>query len=138
MSSSFLSKDFAGPPPTACLAASCRHKSVVCGTARLIVHVDEPDEVEVVEHQLTEHLDLDPVITLGVLCDQIIPPDEPSDEEDQAIRDNLRSLVLNFMVGRAKRAIVDRHASVYNSEGEKELVRGMHRVRYSSLATPSR
>ena len=71
---------------------------------------DEPEEVEVVEHQLTEHLDMDPQVTLGVLCDQIIPLEEPLEEEDPAIRDRLRSLVLGFMTGRAKRALVERHA----------------------------
>ena len=36
-------------------------------------HSDEPEEVEVVEQQLTEHLDMDPRVTLAVLCDQIFP-----------------------------------------------------------------
>lgn len=73
-------------------------------------HVDEPEEVEVVEHQLTEHLDMDPRVTLGVLRDQIVPLEEPLDDEDPTIRDRLRSLVLGFMIGRAKRGIVERHA----------------------------
>lgn len=87
--------------------------------------IDEPEEVEVVEQQLTEHLDMDPNVTLGVLCDQIVPPEEPMDEEDQAIRDRLRSLVLGFMVGRAKRAIVERHAQ----PAEAVLVDGLVKVR---------
>ena len=72
-------------------------------------HLDEVEEVEVVEQQLTEHLDMEPQITLGVLCDQIVPQ-EDYPEEDQAIRERLRMLVLGFMHGRAKRAIVERHA----------------------------
>ncbi|RDB16769.1 Apoptosis inhibitor 5 [Hypsizygus marmoreus] len=70
----------------------------------------EPDEVIVVKKALTEHLDMDPKVTLGVLCDQIAPPEEPMDEEDQAIRSRLRHLVLSFLTGEAKRAIVERHA----------------------------
>ena len=72
--------------------------------------IDEPDEVTVVKKALTEHLDMDPKVTLGVLCDQVSPPDESMDEEEQAIRDRLRFLVLSFLTGEAKRAIVERHA----------------------------
>ncbi len=101
----------------------------VSGTYKLTLYPDEPEEVEVVEQQLTEHLDLDPVATLGVLCDQIAPPEEPMDEEDQAIRDRLRSLVLGFMKGRAKRGIVERHASQHGSQAEVVLVNGLLKVR---------
>lgn len=93
------------------------------------MYPDEPEEVEVIEQQLTEHLDMDPNATLGVLCDQVVPPDEPVDEEEQAIRDRLRGLVLGFMTGRAKRGIVERHASSRDSPGEETLVREMYRVR---------
>jgi hypothetical protein len=62
-----------------------------------------------VKKALLEHLDMDPPVTLGVLCDQIVPPDEPMDEEEQQIRDRLRSLVVSFLAGEAKRAII-RHA----------------------------
>ncbi|KAF9461262.1 hypothetical protein BDZ94DRAFT_820535 [Collybia nuda] len=75
-----------------------------------LLQSDEPDEVIVVKKALTEHLDMDPRVTLGVLCDQIIPPEELMDEEEQTIRDRLRSLVLSFLNGEAKRAIVERHA----------------------------
>lgn len=78
---------------------------------------------------LTEHLDMDPRITLGVLCDQIVPPQEPTDEEEQAIRDRLRSLVLAFLTGEAKRAIVERHA-VPGSSAESVLVQGLLGVRH--------
>lgn len=84
---------------------------------------DEPEEVEVVEQQLTEHLDMDARVTLGVLCDQIVPVEEAVDNEDQAIRDRLRSLVLNFMVGRAKRAIVERHADTADSVFSEGLMK---------------
>lgn len=71
--------------------------------------------------QLTEHLDMDPKVTLGVLCDQISPPDESMDDEEQAIRDRLRSLVLSFLTGEARRAIVERHA-VPSSVAEEVLI----------------
>lgn len=104
-------------------------------TARLIACVDEPEEVEVVEQQLTEHLDMDPTVTLGVLCDQVAPQDGAADEEEQAIRDRLRGLVLSFMTGKAKRGIVERHANTYNSPAELVLVQGMYRVSLPYLVT---
>ena len=76
------------------------------------------------EHQLTEHLDMEPRVTLGVLCDQIIPPEGPPEDEDPIIRDRLRSLVLGFMTGRAKRALVERHAS----PTEAVFVEGLSKV----------
>jgi hypothetical protein len=93
--------------------------------------VDEPDEVEFVKKALAEHLDLDPQVTLGVLCDQVVPADEPMDEEEQEIRDRLRSLVIAFLTGRAKRAIVDRHTSKPGNEAEQVLVGGLLTVRRS-------
>ncbi|KAF7790046.1 hypothetical protein EIP86_000995 [Pleurotus ostreatoroseus] len=93
-----------------------------------LLQSDEPEEVEVVEHQLTEHLDMDPQVTLVVLCDQIVPVEEAVDEEDQAIRDHLRALVLNFMVGRAKRAIVERHAETAENVFSEGLMKTMFRL----------
>ena len=66
---------------------------------------------------------MEPQITLGVLCDQIVPMEEYPDD-DQAVRDRLRTLVLGFMVGRAKRAIVERHADYT----ESVLVEGLYNV----------
>jgi hypothetical protein len=86
-----------------------------------IICLDEPDEVIVVKKALTEHLDMDPRVTLGVLCDEIVPREEPMDEEEHAIRDRLRSLVLSFLTGEAKRAIVERHA-LPGSAAEEVLV----------------
>jgi hypothetical protein len=86
---------------------------------------DEPDEVQIVKKSLTEHLDLDPRVTLGVLCDQIVPPDALVDEEEQFIGDRLRSLVLSFLTGEAKRAILSRHASRLDSEEERVLGTGL-------------
>lgn len=71
---------------------------------------------------------MDPVVTLGVLCDQIVPTDEPLDEEEQSIRDRLRTLVLAFLSGEAKRPLVERHASA-PGPAEQLLVSGLLKVR---------
>lgn len=85
-----------------------------------LLQSDEPDEVLVVKKALTEHLDMDPKVTLGVLCDQIVPPDEGVDEEEKQIRDRLRELVLSFLSGEAKRTVI-RHA-VAGSPSEELLL----------------
>lgn len=72
---------------------------------------------------------MDPAVTLGVICDQIVPPDEPLDEEELAIRERLGSLVLAFLAGEAKRPLVERHANVVGSPGERVLVPGLFKVR---------
>ena len=82
---------------------------------------DEPEEVGVVEKQLLEHLDMDPTVTVNVLCDQVVPTEEPVDDEDRAVRDRLRALVLDFMKGPAKRGIV-RNATAQRFEPENALV----------------
>lgn len=73
---------------------------------------------------LIEHLDMDPKITLGVLCDQIVPPDDSMEEEETSVRDRLRFLVLSFLTGEAKRAIVERHALPGN-EAEELLIESL-------------
>jgi hypothetical protein len=88
----------------------------------LIYDTDEPDEVVVVQKALVEHLDMDPSVTLGVLCDQIIPPEEPIDEEELFVRDRLRSLVLSFLTKEAKRAILERCKSQPDSATEDILI----------------
>jgi len=72
---------------------------------------------------------MDCCVTLGVLCDQIVPPDDLADEEEQFIRDRLRSLVLSFITMEAKRAIVERHASQLDSGAEEVLVNALWMVR---------
>lgn len=90
----------------------------------LMFPADEPLEVVVVKKALSEHLDMDPCVTLAVLCDQIIPPDEPMDDEEASIRDRLRTLVLSFLSTEAKRSIVERHATL-GSPAEDVLVNGL-------------
>ena len=86
---------------------------------KLTISVDEREEVTVVEKQLLMHLDMDPVVTINVLCDQIVSTEGSVDEDEQSVRDRLRSLVIDFMRGRAKQAIV-RHAE--KSESKPDLV----------------
>lgn len=81
----------------------------------------------VVKKALTEHLDMDPKTTLGVLCDQILPQSDTTDEEEISIRERLRSLVLAFLAGEAKRAICERFA-VPGENGEPVLYEGLFAV----------
>ncbi|GLB37081.1 putative apoptosis inhibitory protein 5 (API5) [Lyophyllum shimeji] len=89
-----------------------------------LLQSEEVDEVIVVKKALTEHLDMDPKVTLSVLCEHIAPLDELADEEEQDIRDRLRSVVLAFLTGEARRAIVERHA-LPGSEVEEVLINAM-------------
>ncbi|TFY82398.1 hypothetical protein EWM64_g1610 [Hericium alpestre] len=93
-----------------------------------LLQSDEPDEVTVVKKALTEHLDMDSKVTLGVLCDQIVSVDEAMDDEDREIRERLRSLVLAFMSLEAKRAIITRHANQPGNEQEQVLVNGLFKA----------
>ncbi|KAI0074404.1 hypothetical protein K474DRAFT_1665400 [Panus rudis PR-1116 ss-1] len=88
-----------------------------------LLQSDDQEEVGVVKKSLTEHLDLDPAITLGVLCDQIIPLEDPMDDEEQAIRDRLRSLVLKYLSDDAKRRVQE-HAKP-GSSADEVLVTGL-------------
>ncbi|CCM03887.1 uncharacterized protein FIBRA_06038 [Fibroporia radiculosa] len=92
-----------------------------------LLQSDEPEEVSVVKRALCQHLDLNPAVTLGVLCDQIVPADESMDDEEVAIRNRLRSLVLSFITGEAKRAIIERHTSIPGGAAEEALVSGLLR-----------
>lgn len=84
---------------------------------------------------LVEHLDMDPRATLSVLCDQLAPPEEDMDEEEQTTRDRLRNLVLLFLTGEAKRAIVERHA-LPGSDVENMLLHTSHVVRRAHVSDP--
>jgi hypothetical protein len=78
---------------------------------------------------------MDCCVTLGVLCDQVVPVDESADEEEQLLR---RSLVLSFISTEANRAIVDRHAKQPSSKVEEILAKALTAVRFldtDSLST---
>ncbi|KAG5636521.1 hypothetical protein H0H81_007747 [Sphagnurus paluster] len=92
-----------------------------------LLQSDEVDEVNVVKKALTEHLDMDPKVTLSVLCDQIPPLDDSVNEEEQMIRDRLRFVVVKFLTGEAKRAIVERHA-LPGTEAEETLIDSLFSV----------
>ncbi|KAH9014667.1 hypothetical protein EDB85DRAFT_2029143, partial [Lactarius pseudohatsudake] len=62
-----------------------------------LLQSDEPEEVAVVKMAFIQHLELDSRVTLGVLCDQIVPPDDPMEDEDKIIRERLRALVVAFL-----------------------------------------
>ncbi|KAJ7782509.1 hypothetical protein DFH07DRAFT_790899 [Mycena maculata] len=90
-----------------------------------LLQSDEPDEVVVVKQALIAHLNLQPRVTLGVLCDQIMPAvDATADPDEIYMRDRLRTLVLAFLTDEAKQVIVEQHA-VPDSEAEAVLVEGL-------------
>ena len=81
---------------------------------------DEPREVAVVKTALIQHLELDSKVSLGVLCDQIIPPDDPVEEEDKFIRDRLRRLVIAFLDEEARGPLLSRLQGQGDSGAEQE------------------
>ncbi|KAF9063979.1 hypothetical protein BDP27DRAFT_1384845 [Rhodocollybia butyracea] len=89
-----------------------------------LLQSDEPNEVGVVRKALVEHLHLDPRVTLGVLCDQIILSNEPADQEELAMRDNLRTLVLTFITGELKKGQLVKYMPS-GSDAEDTLIDGL-------------
>ncbi|KAH9024840.1 hypothetical protein EDB84DRAFT_1505955 [Lactarius hengduanensis] len=59
--------------------------------------LDEPEEVVVIKVVLIQHLELNSKVTLGVLCDQIVPLEDPMEDEDKTIRELLEALVVAFL-----------------------------------------
>ncbi|KAH9026692.1 hypothetical protein EDB83DRAFT_1924088 [Lactarius deliciosus] len=62
-----------------------------------LLQSDEPEEVTVIKMVLIQHLELDSKVTLGILCDQIVPPDDPIEDEDKTIRKRPEVLVVAFL-----------------------------------------
>jgi len=106
----------------------------------LLSYPDEPGEVAVVKTALIQHLELDSKVTLGVLCDQLVAPDDPTEEEDRVIRERLRRLVIAFLGEEAREPLLARLRSQGESGREQELalidtllkVIGIHRPENSS------
>ena len=73
-----------------------------------------------VKTALIQHLELDSKVSLGVLCDQIIPPDDPVEEEDKLIRDRLRRLVIAFLDEEAREPLLSRLQGQGDSGAEQE------------------
>ncbi|KAI0301050.1 apoptosis inhibitory protein 5-domain-containing protein [Multifurca ochricompacta] len=71
-----------------------------------LLQSDEPEEVVVVKTALIQHLELDVKVTLSVLCDQIVPPDDNIEDDDQAIRERLRTLVVAFLAEDARHPLL--------------------------------
>ncbi|KAK1232359.1 hypothetical protein PQX77_004523 [Marasmius sp. AFHP31] len=89
-----------------------------------LLQSDEPNEVNVVRKALVEHLKLDSRVTLGVFCDQVVPSDEPMDEEESQMRDRLRTLVLDFVANEVKKDQW-RKLAIPGSEAEGVLISGL-------------
>jgi hypothetical protein len=75
----------------------------------------------VVKAALIQHLELDSKIFLRVLCDQIVPPDDPIEDEDKLIRERLRRLVIVFLAEEARDPLLSRLQSQGDSGAEQEL-----------------
>lgn len=58
---------------------------------------DDPAEVEVVKQGLFDHIALGPRVTFSVLCDQLLPTAPGADEEEIAMRKQVRTLVVDFL-----------------------------------------
>lgn len=71
-----------------------------------LLQSDEPEEVAVVKTALIQHLEFDSKVTLGVLCDQIVPPDDSMEDEDKTIRERLRALVVAFLAEDARQPLL--------------------------------
>ena len=93
---------------------------IISGTRPLSL-IDEPEEVAVVKLALLKHLDMDPPVTLGVLCDQIVPPEEDLDDDERRTRERLRSLVLSFLATDAI-GTIQKYTDPPGSEAEQVLV----------------
>jgi hypothetical protein len=77
----------------------------------------------VVKAALIQHLELDSKVFLRVLCDQIVPPDDPIEDEDKLIRERLRRLVIVFLAEEAREPLLSRLQSQQGDGGgaEQEL-----------------
>ncbi|KAH9026698.1 hypothetical protein EDB83DRAFT_2230315, partial [Lactarius deliciosus] len=63
-----------------------------------LLQIDEPEEVTVIEMVLIQHLGLGRTkVALGILCDQIVPPDDSMEDEDKTIRKRSEALVVAFL-----------------------------------------
>ncbi|KAJ3851068.1 hypothetical protein EV368DRAFT_83898 [Lentinula lateritia] len=89
-----------------------------------LLQSDDPNEVTMVRKALVDHLQLDSRVTLGVLCDQVVPPDDLADPEELAMRNSLRTLVLSFVIGELKKGQLIRYMAP-GSEAEDTLVNGL-------------
>ncbi|KAI9437549.1 apoptosis inhibitory protein 5-domain-containing protein, partial [Lactarius indigo] len=74
----------------------------------------------VMKMALVQHLQLDPKVTLGVLCDQIVPPDDPIEDEDKTIRERLCALVVVFLAQDARKPLLAQLQDQRRGSAEQE------------------
>lgn len=82
----------------------------------------------IVKRALQEHVDLDPVGTIKILCDQCVFVPDVLDEEERILRGRVRALVLNFF-SEKYRVCIARVAEKYAAE--EELLKGLKGVSLS-------
>lgn len=87
-------------------SGACPHDIFNVVFHRFFFPADEPEEVAVVKTALIQHLEFDSKVTLGVLCDQIVPPDDPMEDEDKTIRERLCALVVAFLAEDARQPLL--------------------------------
>jgi hypothetical protein len=63
---------------------------------------------------------LDSKVTLSVLCDQVVPPDDPVEDEDKVIRERLRALVVVFLAEEARKPLLRQLQGQGDSGAEQE------------------
>ncbi|KAH8993381.1 hypothetical protein EDB92DRAFT_1944532 [Lactarius akahatsu] len=73
-----------------------------------ITIAEEPEEVAVIKMVLIQHLELDYKVNLGVLCDHIVPPDDPMEDEDKTVRERPEALVVAFLAQDLRKPLAQR------------------------------
>lgn len=86
---------------------------------------DDPEEIIHIRQGLEQHLAIDPSVTMGVLCDQL-----SWIEDEQGNREQLRTLVLEFLAGTVRPLNI---AAIRSSD--KILVEGIINVSFLSRAS---
>ena len=86
---------------------------------------DDPEEIIYIRQGLEQHLAIDPSVTMSVLCDQLSWA-----EDEQGNREQLRTLVLEFMAG----DIGSLNVAITNSS-DRILVEGIIDVSFASSVT---
>ncbi|KAG1827578.1 uncharacterized protein BJ212DRAFT_1294810 [Suillus subaureus] len=85
-----------------------------------LLQSDEPEEVPVVKTALCDYLDMDPDVTLGVLCDQTVPPADRRMQQWQNTEClcgptsdcNLHWLTIAIALGQVQDVIVNAHHTI--------------------------
>jgi hypothetical protein len=83
---------------------------------------DEPAEVAVVKTAIIQHLELDSKIAPSVLCDQVVPPDDPMEDKDKATWERPPTLVVAFFAEDARRHLLTKLQGQGDSCVEQEQV----------------